>query len=1275
LYPAARLALFYVVLTGPWILLADNLLAMVMMNTRYLVGVRWAFLAAAATLFYLFVRREWRARERLEAERRATELRFAGILDAAADAIVIVDHGLALRRFNQRAEQMFGYRAAEALGQPLSLLFPPRLAEDYLRYIRAFALGPETSRLLNRDQEVFVRRKDGAEFPVEVSLSRLDQSGGSTLTFIVRDITERKWAEDALRSILEGTASDTGDNFFRSLVRHLAAALQMRYAFVAECTDATNTRVRTLAFWMGRDFGENFDYALVGTPCEGVIGGDICYHPSQLRALFPEDQDLVKLCAESYLGVPIFDSRGGVIGHLAALDDKPLPDNPRGVSILKIFATRAGAEMERKRASAQLARTARQLAALGQMGRTILASLDLQEVFAHVIEQVRQLLAAQDVYILLREGRELVFAAVGGPSAAELQGRRVPEQTGVAGQVVQGGQPVRGFCGLGDIPVEGEPEALLAVPLKLGEDIIGVMEAVHPEPQTFDGEALSILEAAASWATIAIDHARQHAHLRRRLQESESLAAINEALNSTVDLERIFQMIVNAVGQIIPQVKRAVIHVLDEQQQTLRAMAAAGVEEPGLSGFIMRPGEGVAGLVIEAGAVINVRDIRTDARYRPFGAQTLLRSLLVAPVQSGPHRLGTLSAQSEAPNAFSQADEHLLAALGIQAGLAVEKAWLLQTEREQRQLAEALRDVGAALSASLELDVVLDRLLEQAARVVPYDSANIMLVEDGLARITRAQGYERVGPQVAEAVFAVSFDVARTEALRWMAETGRPLVIPDVTAYPDWVRRDTSAHVRSWAGAPMVVDGQVLAFFSLDKREAGFYHRGHAERLAAFASQAALALQNARLFEATRRQLEELTVLHAVAVAGTEAADEDALIERATGIIGETLYPDVFGVMLVDEAAGALRVHPSYRVSDEVKKLPIPLGRGVTGRVAVEGRSRLLLAVENDPDYFPAIPETNSEVCVPLKGGDRILGVINAESQRRAAFTPADERLLVTLAGHLAAAIENARLYADLEKALQQEKATRAQLVQSEKLAAMGRLIASVAHEVNNPLQVIQNVLYLTAQERGLGQQAREYLQVALAESERMAELLNRLRDTYRPAANQDFQPESLNALVEHMRQLMATHLRHNDVAFEFDPDPALPLVLGLRDQLKQAILNLSLNAVEAMPGGGRLTLRTRFRPERGEAWLSVTDTGVGIDPGALPNLFEPFFTTKESGTGLGLAITHDIVQRHGGRIEVESTVGQGTTFTVRLPVDQKFVTTPGPAALAARTAPLISKS
>jgi signal transduction histidine kinase len=258
---------------------------------------------------------------------------------------------------------------------------------------------------------------------------------------------------------------------------------------------------------------------------------------------------------------------------------------------------------------------------------------------------------------------------------------------------------------------------------------------------------------------------------------------------------------------------------------------------------------------------------------------------------------------------------------------------------------------------------------------------------------------------------------------------------------------------------------------------------------------------------------------------------------------------------------------------------------------------------------------------------------------------------LQALAGQAALAWQNARLYTDLQAALEQEKATRAQLVQSGKLASMGHMIASVAHEINNPLQVIQNTLYLLKKETHLSHMAHDYLQVAEGEADRMAGLIGRLRETYRPAASDDFRPEALNALVEHVKKLMEVHLRHNDVIFLFSPDPDLPLVWGLRDQLQQALLNLCLNAVEAMPVGGTLTVRTRHNPDRDEVWLSIRDTGVGIEPEALTHIFEPFVTTKTTGTGLGLPITHDIARRHGGRIEVESEIGQGTTFTLCLPV------------------------
>lgn len=171
-----------------------------------------------------------------------------------------------------------------------------------------------------------------------------------------QEMIQRQQAEETLRSITEGTASVTGSDFFRSLVRHLADALQVRYAFITECIDTTNIQVRTLAFWQGKNFQENFTYLLVGTPCEQVIGGEVCCYSEHIKSLFPDDQDLVKLKAESYLGVPLQDSSGNILGHLAVIDDQPMNTNHYELSILQIFAARAGVELVRKRAEDALLR-------------------------------------------------------------------------------------------------------------------------------------------------------------------------------------------------------------------------------------------------------------------------------------------------------------------------------------------------------------------------------------------------------------------------------------------------------------------------------------------------------------------------------------------------------------------------------------------------------------------------------------------------------------------------------------------------------------------------------------------------------------------------------------------------------------------------------------------------------------------------------------------------------------------------------------------------------
>ncbi|MCQ3976180.1 MAG: hypothetical protein DPW09_22360 [Anaerolineae bacterium] len=169
-----------------------------------------------------------------------------------------------------------------------------------------------------------------------------------------RDMTERRHIENALQAIVEGTASATGDDFFRALVQHLATGLGVRHAFVAETIGAPAERVRTLAFWSNGAIVPNIEYALAGTPCEGVIAGQVCYYPTEVQARFPHDLDLVNLGAESYIGMPLIGSSGQVLGHIAVLDNEPMRDETQREAILKIFAARAGAELERQQAQAKL---------------------------------------------------------------------------------------------------------------------------------------------------------------------------------------------------------------------------------------------------------------------------------------------------------------------------------------------------------------------------------------------------------------------------------------------------------------------------------------------------------------------------------------------------------------------------------------------------------------------------------------------------------------------------------------------------------------------------------------------------------------------------------------------------------------------------------------------------------------------------------------------------------------------------------------------------------
>jgi signal transduction histidine kinase len=229
-------------------------------------------------------------------------------------------------------------------------------------------------------------------------------------------------------------------------------------------------------------------------------------------------------------------------------------------------------------------------------------------------------------------------------------------------------------------------------------------------------------------------------------------------------------------------------------------------------------------------------------------------------------------------------------------------------------------------------------------------------------------------------------------------------------------------------------------------------------------------------------------------------------------------------------------------------------------------------------------------------------------------------------------------------------------LFDSEKLAATGRLAASIAHEINNPLEAIKNSLYLLTKRIGDDDPSAKFLQIATKETERVSRILRQMLGFYRAPK---MEPTDVNRLIEESEGLIEKHLRQNHVRLHNDLDPHLPPIVASADQIRQVLLNLILNGQQAMPDGGTIFVSTRVSRDADPEFLvadsvhiQVRDTGSGIDPELVPHIFEPFFSTKDvRGTGLGLWVSQGIVQAHGGSIKLRSRAGRGTVFSVALPI------------------------
>jgi len=272
-------------------------------------------------------------------------------------------------------------------------------------------------------------------------------------------------------------------------------------------------------------------------------------------------------------------------------------------------------------------------------------------------------------------------------------------------------------------------------------------------------------------------------------------------------------------------------------------------------------------------------------------------------------------------------------------------------------------------------------------------------------------------------------------------------------------------------------------------------------------------------------------------------------------------------------------------------------------------------------------------------------------NQDEPSFREADLETFLILSNQASVAIENARLYAELREYVKQVEESQRALLQAEKMAAAGRLSASIAHEVNNPLQAVQNCLHLAGREDLSQEQRSEYFELAKTELDRLMSTVQRMLDFYRPGVIAPTEVDIQN-ILQHVLNLMLKQFEKQNIRVQVEIPSNLPKIFAVEGQIQQVLINLILNAFDAMPDGGEIQIRVRAVKAGIE--IMVQDSGPGIPDERLPQIFEPFFSTKDGGTGLGLTVSYNIVTAHGGTLELASTNEPGACFRVYLPIGGK---------------------
>lgn len=1099
-----------------------------------------------------------------------------------------------------------------------------------------------------------------------------------------------------------------------------------------------------------------------------------------------QDPRWIKIAGDEYirnwLAVPLL-VRDKVIGALNLDKREPGFYTEEHVFIVSAFAQHAAIALDNAYLFDKTRRQAQQLAFLNNLASQMTGLADVEELCTTFVQSLYSSFGWISIAILTLDhtAKQLILQAVaGGYNHLAQPGKYLQDiGQGIIGQAVKTGQIVI----VNDMPTPPEFFELegmninseLAFPLKIGEQVIGILSIVSEQSNYFDESDVAALATVADQLAVALEKARLFSETHQRAEQLDALRQSLQDLTVLRDLDTLLRQIVERAMQLL-DAEGGNVFMYRSEREVLELVVALG-QKAGPVGINLKPGEGLSGKVWNTGQPLIIKDFQQWSGKAGTWADIPQLTAVGAPIRWGNEALGVLNIYADnTKRDFTSEDASLLAQFATQAAIAIHNARLYQAERARYNEAEAMRQAALALTSTIAMDQVLERILVELQRVVPYDSASVQLVKNGYLEIIGGHGF----PNLPE-LLGIRFPIQSSDNPNTLVmESREPKIIGDVTSMGySGFKQDphVATNIRAWMGVPLLIGDRIIGMLALDKRVPNFYTQMHVRTAMSYAAQAAVAIENAQLYEqaqhhATELEIRvaertfELEVLYEFTQALGQATHLSDIIRLILLHLYRTIPHDVAASLLVTESTNILVIQSqrplSARVEADIQEImnavlnqplataleirriqpkaetiirppledlasimqvPIMIGKNPAGLLFIateqpnqftQEQAHLLRVVANQASesiqrlqqllaaeynrleslvtHLPdGIVLLNSELRIVLANptaqkflnvlaptalgdqlnylGDQPLGIItdpNTIGLPREVESINYPRQIFEVAARPIAVGPEAGGWLLVIRNVTTERAAQERVQQQDRLAAVGQLAAGIAHDFNNILTSMIGFAELARLDPSISPPVSEDLQRIIQQGQRAAALIRQILDFSRQSITEKRTLNFAVLLKETVKLLERTIPEDIRIILEIEPKNQDAYILnGDLSQLQQVLANLAVNARDAMPVGGLISFRlARLTVNPGQnppypgitpgGWivLSISDTGVGISPEALPRIFEPFFTTKEvgKGTGLGLAQAYGIITQHDGYIDVQTEFGKGTNFTIYLP-------------------------